>query len=214
LSLTAISVNMILAIALSLIIAVVYRNTHKGMSYSQSFTFSLVLIGFLIAVIITAVGNSVAAAFGVFGAFSIIRFRTAVKDPKDVSYILLVMSIGLAVGTGNYGLAIMTTIIAILVIYYLTKTNFGSIKRFDYVLNFSARTDAFSNEKMREVFKEFLKEDNLLNVVSTENGSILDYSFNIKFFKSVSTEKFISRLNDIQGIFSVEIVSAKNDIEY
>lgn len=214
LNLALILANLVLAFVLSLIVAMVYRNTHKGLSYSQSFTFSLVMIGLLITVIITAIGTSVAAALGVFGAFSIIRFRTAIKDPKDVSFILLVMAIGLAVGTGNYILAVIATIFLIAVIYYLSRINFGSIRKYDYVLNCSARADVFSNEKMREIFKEFLRHDNLLNVVSRDNGQLLEYSFNIKFIRSEDMEKFASRLNALEGMNDVDIVSAKNDIEY
>jgi len=206
--------NILLAFALSLIVAWIYKATHKGISYSQSFTFTLILIGFLIAVIIMVIGNSLAVAFGAFGVFSLIRFRTAIKDARDVAFILLVVAIGLAVGTSNYIIALATTIFSVIIIYILTRLNFGSIRKYDYILNFSAEANRFSNDKMRAIFAEFLKYDNLLNVVSRENGRILDYSFNIKFIKPSDLENFISRLNQIEGINNVDIISAKNDIEY
>ena len=164
LTLSIVVANILLAFALSLIIALVYRKTHKGLSYSQSFTFTLVLIGFIIAVIMMVIGNSVARAFGAFGAFSLIRFRTAIKDTKDIAFILLVVAIGLASGTGNYLIAIITALFAVLVILALTKINFGSIRKYDYILNFSVDPEKFSNDKLREVFGRFLKYDNLLNV--------------------------------------------------
>ncbi|NCN07248.1 DUF4956 domain-containing protein [Candidatus Falkowbacteria bacterium] len=214
LTVSTIVFNIVLAFVLSLIIAIVYRNTHKGLSYSQSFTFTLVLIGMLIAVIMMVIGNSLAIAFGAFGAFSLIRFRTAIKDTKDLSFILLVVSIGLAVGTNNYLIAIIVALLSSIFIYLMSKFNFGSIRKYDYLLNFSANHEEFSNNRMREIFDDFLKYDNLLNVVSHDNGRLLDYSFNIKFIKEDSVSIFVERLSKMNGVKSVNIVAAKNDIEY
>ena len=210
----AVAINLVLALILSWVVSLAYRKTHKGLSYSQSFTFTIIFIGFLIAAIMMVIGNSVARAFGAFGAFSLIRFRTAIKDTKDISYILLVMAIGLAIGTGNQVIAIVITVLALTVIYILAKVNFGSIRNYDFIINFSADTDKFSNEKMRELFREFLKFDNLLNVVSRENGQVLDYSFNIRFIKSGEMEIFVKKLDQLDGVTDVDIISAKNDIEY
>lgn len=214
LTLTAVVVNLALSFVLSLIIAIVYRNTHKGLSYSQSFTFTLVLIGVLLSVIMMVVGNSLARAFGAFGAFSLIRFRTAIKDTRDLAFVLLVVCLGLAVGTGNYLIAILTTLFSVAIIYLLYKINFGSIRKYDYVLTFSAASEKFSNEKMREVYLAYLKYNYLLNVSSRENGKILDYTFNIKFLAEDEIEKFINQLSRLDGVSNIDVISAKNDIEY
>ncbi len=214
LTLLTIIITILLAFILSLAVAWVYKITHKGLSYSQSFTFTLILIGLLLSVIMMVIGNSLAIAFGAFGAFSLIRFRTAIKDTKDVAFILLAVTIGLAMGTRNFLIAIIITVFTLLVIYILTKINFGSIKKYDYILNFSANSNIFSNEKMRKLFSEFFKYDNLLNVVSKENGRILDYTFNIKFIKSEELEAFIKKFSQLEGVTNIDIISAKNDIEY
>src|SRR3989344_3958461 len=179
-----------------------------------SFVFTLILIGVLIAVIMMVVGNSLAIAFGAFGAFSLIRFRTAIKDTRDLAFVLLVVTIGLAVGTRNYLIAILTTIFAGAIIFGLTKINFGSIRKYDYLLNFSAFSDKFSAENLRSVFAEFLKYDNLLNVTAKEGGKVLTYTFNIKFIKAAEIEKLITKISQLEGIFDIDVISAKNDIEY
>ncbi len=214
LTLGQVILTIILAFALSLLIAYVYKSTHKGLSYSQSFTFTLVMIGLLISIVMMVIGNSLAIAFGAFGAFSLIRFRTAIKDTRDIAFILLVVAVGLAAGTGNYLIAILTTIAAVAVIYGLYKTNFGSIRKYDFILNFLAHTNQFSNEKMRAIFKEYLKYDNLLNVSSRENGALMDYSFNVKFITQNDLAKFIEKFSGLEGVSDVDIISAKNDIEY
>ncbi|HLC89719.1 MAG TPA: DUF4956 domain-containing protein [Patescibacteria group bacterium] len=214
LSLIHILITLVLSLILSLIIAWIYKTTHRGISYSQSFVFTLVLIGVLISVIMMIIGNSLAIAFGAFGAFSLIRFRTAIKDAKDIAFILLVVAMGLSVGTRNYLIAVLTTIFCASVIYILTKINFGSIRKYDYLLSFLADSQKFNVENLRSVFAEFLKYDNLLNVSAKENGRILNYTFNIKFIKAAEIEKFINKLNQLEGISDIDVISAKNDIEY
>ncbi|MBI3336887.1 DUF4956 domain-containing protein, partial [Candidatus Peregrinibacteria bacterium] len=113
------------SLVFSLVIAWVYKSTHKGLSYSQSFQFSLVLLGMLGAVVMMVASGSLLRAIGILGAFSLIRFRTAIKDPKDMAYILFTLSIGLAMGAQMYVLAAMTTTFVSLVILLLRWLNFG-----------------------------------------------------------------------------------------
>ena len=214
LTLTDIAIGLGAAFVLSLLVALVYRATHRGLSYSQGFTVSLILIGFLIASVAMIIGNSLALAFAAFGALSIIRFRTAIKDPRDIAFVLLVVAVGLGSGSRNYILAAATAILACLVACVLYKMNFGSIRKYDYVLSFSAEAAQFQNAKLREIFTEFLKFDQLLNVVTRENGKIIDHSFNIKFINTEEIEKFARRLSALPGVSDIDIISAKNDIEY
>jgi len=206
--------SIVLSFALSLIVAIAYKNTHRGLSYSQSFTTSLIFIGTLVAIIIMVIGNSLAAAFGAFGVFSMVRFRTAIKDAKDVVFILLVVAIGLAVGTMNYFIAVVAALFSIGAIYALSKLNFGSIRKYDFVLTFTAEVSNFSNDKMREIFNQYLKSDNLLNVTAKEGGRFIDYGFNVRFIKTDEVQKFIAALSQIPGVGNLEVISAKNDIEY
>ena len=214
LTVTVILINLVLAFVLSFVSAVIYRATHKGLSYSQSFTISLILISFFIAAIVMVIGNSLALAFAAFGAVSLIRFRTAIKDARDIAFVLLAVAIGFASGTGSYIIAVATTGLGLLIVYGLAKTNFGSIRKYDYVLSFSIQTDSFSNDKLRQVFSEYLKYDNLLNLVTRENGKILDQSFNVRFINSSEIDKFAKSLSLVPGVSEVDMISAKNDIEY
>ena len=91
-----------LSFALSLVIAWIYRATHQGVSYSQQYVHTLVLMGTVVALIMLIIGSNVARAFALVGALSIIRFRNAVKETRDVGFIFLVMALGMAVGTRFY----------------------------------------------------------------------------------------------------------------
>ncbi len=88
-----------LSFALSAFIGWIYKLSHRGASYTQSFVFTLVLNGMVVALVMTIVGSNLARAFSLVGALSIIRFRNAVKETRDVGFIFFTMAIGMAVGT-------------------------------------------------------------------------------------------------------------------
>ena len=119
-SLTQVALGLILTVILTASIATLYRRTHTGLSYSQSFAFSIVILGTLISMVMMVIGGSLAIAFGALGAFSLVRFRTAVKDPKDTVFVFFSVVVGMATGTGNYGVAILGTVIIGLIILILS----------------------------------------------------------------------------------------------
>jgi len=207
-------VNLIIAFVLSLLIALVYKKTHKGLSYSQSFIMTLIISGIIICAVMMVIGNNIAAAFGAFGAFSLIRFRTAIKDAKDMGYIFLVLAVGMAVGTNNYIIALATTAIVLLVLLILTKINFGSIRKFSYILSFNLDTRQTEENVYKPVFDEFLKNSNILNIKALEQGHVLQLSFSIKFISEKDLEKFIRTVEGLTGISEVNLITAKNDVEY
>ena len=100
-------INILLAIILGFIISVIYRETHKGLSYSQSFTLTILFVAVIVAVVMMVIGGSLARAFALVGALSIIRFRTVIKDTKDTAYVFLALAVGMAAGTSNYFLAVI-----------------------------------------------------------------------------------------------------------
>jgi len=207
-------INLVVTVILCFIIAIVYKNTHKGLSYSQSFVFTLILGGMIISAVMMVIGNSVARAFGAFGAFSLIRFRTAIKDTKDMAYIFLVLAVGMAVGTENYLVAFFVTLLSIVIIYILTKVNFGSVRKYDYILTFYLNTELASSEIYKSLFDKSLKTSNLLHIDAKEGGRVLKLTFSVKFFGDSDTAKFLNELSQFKGINDANLINAKSDIEY
>ena len=93
--------NLILSFFYGLLISFVYKKTHKGMSYSQSFMITNIFLSVIVCMVIMTIGNSVSRAFALVGALSIIRFRTVIKDTKDIVYIFWSLAAGITCGTGN-----------------------------------------------------------------------------------------------------------------
>ena len=133
---TEIILNLVLSFILGIIVSVVYKKTHKGLSYSQSFMITNIFVCVIVCMVIMIIGNSLARAFALVGALSIIRFRTVVKDTKDTAYIFWSLAAGMACGTGSYFLALAGTVVISGIAFILFYTNFGSIIKSEFILQF------------------------------------------------------------------------------
>lgn len=132
--------NLLLALLLSLVNSYVYRKTHSGYAYSVSFNMAMVIIAMVVTMIMMVISNYLALSLGLVGALSVIRFRTAIKDPKDIAYLFLSISVGLACSTSNYVLAITGTLIINATLYVLHSLRYGSTTSSDYCLTFCIDT--------------------------------------------------------------------------
>lgn len=211
-SIETVLINLLLALTLSLIIAWVYIRTHKSLSYSQSFTSSLVLLPLITTFVMMVVGNSLATAFTLLGAFTIIRFRTPIKETRDMAFIFFSLIMGMAVGTNNYLIAVTSTIVILAVIVLLSRVHFGSLRRLDYILNFYLNAKEHGN--YQELFDKYLKSTILLTMNTHQGGDLLELIFNIKFADRDELKKFLTELGSLQGISNVKLISSNNDLEY
>lgn len=208
----------VLAILVSFVLAVgiawIYKKTHRGVSYSQSYVFTLILLPILVALVVLVIGSNLATAFTLVGAFTIIRFRTAVKDTRDTAFIFWALVVGMAIGTHNYVIALLATVLVAMIVLFLTKLNFGAIRQFDYILNFWLPTAKANESTYAKVFEEFLKFQHLLNMSSREQGAKLEYTFNIRFVENKKNDEFIQKLSNIAGIEHVNLLTSRDDVEY
>lgn len=117
--------HLLVSFVLSQPLAWVYVKTHHGVSYSRSTVQALILLSTIVTLVMLAIGDSLARAFGLFGALALIRFRTPVKDTRDTVFLFLAVGIGIAVGTSNLMLAVAGTAFALAIALYLDWTRFG-----------------------------------------------------------------------------------------
>lgn len=109
--------NLCVTVALSVIVYWTYKKTYSGVLYSRSFNITIMLITFVTSMVIMIISGNLVLSLGMVGALSIIRFRSAIKDPKDIGFLFWGIAIGLATGTGSYLIAaIGSLVIAIIMI--------------------------------------------------------------------------------------------------
>ena len=208
-------INLILSFILGLIISVVYKFTHKGLSYSQSFMLTNVFVAVIVCMVIMIIGNSLARAFALVGALSIIRFRTVVKDTKDTAYIFWSLAAGMASGTGSYFLAIAGTFIITSIALILNKTNFGSIIKSEFILQFrTISNNSTVSNQFNKTISKFSKSSTLLSSESSEDGKSIKLSFDIILKDEKNQTELLSELAKIKGLKEITIIAAKSDVDY
>jgi len=208
-------INLILSFILGLIISVIYKFTHKGLSYSQSFMLTNIFVAVIVCMVIMIIGNSLARAFALVGALSIIRFRTVVKDTKDTAYIFWSLAVGMAAGTGSYFLAISGTFIISSIALILHKTNFGSIIKSEFILQFRTPSNNSEISKLfNKTISKFSKSSTLLSSESSEDSKSIKLSFDIVLKEELSQIELLSELSKIKGLKEIVIIAAKSDVDY
>lgn len=191
---------------LCMIIAIVYRFCFRGASYSQSFQQTIILMGIIVSVIMLIIGSNIARAFSLVGALSIIRFRTAIKDPMDVGYLFFSMAVGMACGTQFYGIAIVTTFFISAVILFLTRVNFGSRQFPDYFLEIQFLTGSDPSALMSDCLKKFAVRSTCNRVETIMGGALLETSYTLQLKSGVSEKDFLDTLRKINGNNKVRLI--------
>jgi uncharacterized membrane protein YhiD involved in acid resistance len=204
-SIDQIIMNSAVAMACGLFIMYLYRTTYQGPSYSPSFAGSLVILSMLTAIVIMVIGNNLARAFGLVGAMSIIRFRTAIKDPQDIVYIFFSLAIGMAAGAGLHLIAIIGTGIVSVVTYVLSFGRGGAAQRREFLLHFSLNGHYEEEAPYLDILKKYCKDHKLVNMKSIGEGEVLELSFYVRLKNQDKGTRFVRELEKIPGIDRVNL---------
>ena len=196
--------NSLVALVCGVLIALLYRFTYKGPTYTESFVASLILLTMITATVIMVIGSNLARAFGLVGAMSIIRFRTAVKDTQDIMFIFFALAIGLAAGAGLHSVAIAGTLFIGFVAFALSRTTFMQRHRKEYLLQFQMSSSPDEHAPYLPVFQKFCRKTKLVNM-KTNGGETIELSFYINIREGADAALFIRALKEIRGLERINL---------
>lgn len=183
-----------LAFALSLMIGWVYRMTHRNISYSQSYVQTLVILGMLVSLIMLVVGSNIARAFALVGALSVVRFRNAIKETRDVGFIFLVMGVGMACGTRFYTLAIAAAIAICLVIVIMHRFNWFHLNVQRQVVKVQVPSDTDYTPGIADVLIQYTSEFELVSTESIRGGALTELFYTARLKKGTTPSELIGAL--------------------
>ena len=205
-SLTASDILLGLAVSLlaSLFILFIYRRTMQQVSFNRSFTISLLLVCSISAMMVLTITSNLALSLGMVGALSIVRFRTAVKDPADTAFLFWAVAAGITSGAGFYlltlGGCVAVGLVCILSLSYMDKAD----KPFLLVLR------AESNDAL-EAAEKLLEEEKLRYQLSScvDTGSYTEAVYEL----GVSPEgrKKVAALKELPGMLTVSLVDCRKE---
>jgi uncharacterized membrane protein YhiD involved in acid resistance len=197
-----------LSFLLQCLISAVYKKTYRGSDYSQDYVHTLIILGTVVTVVIQAVRGDTATAFGMFAAFSIIRFRRSVRQSRDIGFIFLAMAAGLGVGSRQYELATATTIIICAVIYLFSKADLFAPLRLSHYLRIRVTNDVKYDTAFDACFARHLTTWDLISVESIQAGMMTELRLDVSLKDESKPGELVADLQQLNGNNRVMLTSA------
>jgi uncharacterized membrane protein YhiD involved in acid resistance len=133
---------LLFSFAINMLIFYIYRRTFKGVIYNRQFNIGLVLTGLVVTLVVLPISSNVALSLGMVGALSIVRFRTAIKDPKDIVFTFWTIAVGIICGAGLYMIAIVGVPIIAGMLFILERTRFHGPEPYLLVVHYKSEAEA------------------------------------------------------------------------
>ncbi|ABR48160.1 conserved hypothetical protein [Alkaliphilus metalliredigens QYMF] len=204
-SLVTAMLTIMVSFVLGGMVSLTYRRTCEKSSYSQNFSLTLVLLSVVVAIIILLIGSNVARAFSLAGAFSIIRFRSAPGDPKDIAYVLFTMAAGLACGVGFYGYGVLFTTVLCLLMLVLNFINFGEQNFSQKMIKITVPEDLDFEGAFDEVFESFTDSYQLIKVKTIDLGSLYQVVYMVTMDHKTNQKEFLDALRCRNGNLNITL---------
>lgn len=192
-----------LSFGLGVFIFYVYKRTFKGVMYSSSFGVTLIALTMISTLVILAVTSNVVLSLGMVGALSIVRFRTAIKEPLDIAFLFWSIAVGIVLAAGMIPLAVFgSAVIGVMLIIFVNRKSHDN----PYIVVISCQ-DADAENKAASLLKDYVQKSVIKSKTVTSNSIELHYEVRLK---SENTS-FINTLSQAQGVSNVVLVSYNGD---
>ena len=194
------TVNIIMAsLIMGLFISIVYIKTRGKEGYSHGFTVTLIMLPAIIAIIILLVGNNIARAFSLAGAFSLIRFRSTAGDPIDVSYVFFTLAVGLACGMGYIAYGVLFATILCMAMVVLSITKYAKPKVNTMQLKITIPEDVDFQNCFEDILEQYTQSYKVQRVKTSDFGSLFEIVYVIQPKEDFNQKEFIDKLRCRNG---------------
>ena len=194
---------LLVAFLVSLIIFLTYKNTYSGVMYNPRFNVSLIMITMITTMVMVVIGSNISVSLGMVGALSIIRFRTAVKDPRDTAFIFWCVVSGLACGTQNYTIVLVGSLVICIILFIFKRIAVNGNKYVVIVKGEKINLDNLEKVLGDEV-KDYVCKGKYVNEIKYE----LIYDIKVKKEKH---NQLIRKLAKVEGVSTVNLVASNTD---
>ena len=194
---------LLVAFLVSLIIFLTYKNTYTGVLYNPRFNVSLIMITMITTMVMVVIGSNISVSLGMVGALSIIRFRTAVKDPRDTAFIFWCVVSGLACGTQNYTIVLAGSIVICLILFIFKKIA-SNVSKYVLIIKGKNINIPLIEKALTKSLKDYLCKGKYFD---KDNVELI---YDIKY-KGKQNDEIVKELSKIEGITIVNIVASNTD---
>ncbi len=204
---------LMLAFVLSSAIAFIYRTTYQGLSYSRSFVHTQILASVITAVLIIAIGSNIARGLGILGTLAIVRFRTPIRDPRDIIFLFACIAIGIASGAGVFMVATVGAGVFCLVAVYLHWSPFGSKREYEGLLRFMLPRGKNAEDLVSGPFENFCSSVQLVAVREAVQGNVMEYAYQVRLRDPAYRADLLDALHRVENMSDVSLLMQRSTVE-
>ncbi|MGH8047568.1 MAG: DUF4956 domain-containing protein [Chthoniobacterales bacterium] len=197
---------------LSCIIGATYRSTHRGQGFSQDYIHTLIILSMGVTIVMMVVQGNPATAFGMFAAFSIIRFRRTVAHARDIAFVFLAMASGMAIGARHYTIGWATVVVICAIIYIFSRVDLFAPSRVSHQLRMRVNNDIDYDTAFDACFQQHLLRWDLLSVESVQAGLMTELRLNVTLKDPKRPSVFVSELQLRNGNNRILLTSASPEL--
>ena len=197
-----VALAMVFAFVVGLIIALVYQRCYRGVLYSPSFAVTLILMTLITTPVVMCIGSSVALSMGMVGALSIVRFRTAVKDPLDTAYMFWALTMGIVLGAGQYVIGLVVVAVISVVMFLLNLLQFSSPNAYLLVLHYDEDAEYDITQQLRRS----VKNRRLRSKTVTRSGAEMTYEVRLD-----NKQDLVALMLHIEGVHDATLVACQTE---
>ncbi len=197
------ALRLLLAFVLGVFIVNIYRWTHAGIP-QKSFTDTLIILCMLISVVMVIIGDSIARAFSLVGALSIIRFRTAIQDPRDIGFVFYALAVGMAIGAGNSSVAVLAAFLIGIIILGIYSWHEHFSNNNEFRLEFCLPPEPGFEAVYRSVFDRHLIYERLIEKRIRKKG-VVELNYRVKLETPQDWLVFFNELSNIESVTDVKL---------
>lgn len=190
-------VSLLMAFAVGVFIAWIYRRNYRGVMYSNNFSLTLVLMTLITCPVVMCIRESVALSMGMVGALSIVRFRTAVKDPLDTAYMFWALTMGILLGAGAFFLTAVTVVGIALLITVLVRVQARKMNSYLLVIRMGEEAERAANQLVGSIRVQQLKSKTV-----SSNGIEATYEVRVE-----KPDALLNKLRSVPGVYDATLVS-------
>ena len=206
--------SILTAFLLAHLVAACYSWTHRGLSYSRSFVHALVLGGVVASMLMLAIGNNLVWGIGIVGTLAIIRFRTNLRDPRDMVFVFAALASGIAAGVRAYAVGAIGTVVFCLVALYLNWVAFGARNHFDGLIRFTLPTDSYSRASAERVLRTHCSAFVLASLQQVAQDEEAEHAYQVRLRTEESRDRLALDLMRVEGLenFSLLMQETQEDV--
>lgn len=203
---------LLLSYVLSMTVSWLYIWTYQGLSYLRSFANTLAIAGVVACMVMLAIGDDIARGLGLVGALTVIRFRTNLKDSRDLMFVFAALAIGVACGVMAFAVAILGTGVFGLAMLHLSFASFGSRRQFNAVLRVQVPSAQEAQRAVGALLQRFTHSYVLINLRETSN-EVQEHAYHLKLRDPADKGQLLHALAAVPGVGSANLLLQDSSVE-